>query len=65
MPEAELKIRHVSYPVKSKGDAFWYGFSEALGRALAWGIVIGFAVLAISYFVEDEPAAGIASEQTE
>jgi hypothetical protein len=62
MSEAELKIRHISYPITSKREAFAYNFLEGLGRAAGWAAVIGFAALVIGYTGDDE--SGQASPQT-
>ena len=57
MAETELKIRHVSYPINGKSDAFWYNFLEGFGRASGWAVIIGLAVFAPNYFGDDEAAS--------
>ena len=57
MSDAELKIRHVNYPIKSKGEAFAFNFLEGFGRASGWAIVILAALWGIDYFGDDTPEA--------
>ena len=54
MAEAELKIRHVSYPINGKSDAFWYNFLEGFGRAAGWGVIFVMAFLAVNYLGDDD-----------
>lgn len=62
MPEAELRIRHVNYPINSKTDAFWYNFAEGFGRAAGWMIVIAFALLVFKYVSPDVEANSAETE---
>ncbi|MGB1215899.1 MAG: hypothetical protein ACPG4X_21205, partial [Pikeienuella sp.] len=65
MAEAELKIRHVTYPIAGKWDALWYNFIEGIGRAAGWAVVIGIAALFISSHSDDatnEDPAEISSQ---
>ena len=47
MSDPTLNIHHTTRHIRSAPHAFAFGFSEALGKAIAWALVIGLAIFAM------------------
>jgi hypothetical protein len=58
----EIEIKHTHKTLKSPVDAFSYGFGEAIGKGVAYGIVFAMVVIGIGTFTGPAPKATACAE---